>query len=146
MAGSGIHANVKHTFYLKDGSTVAAGSHLMWIADGDYELIDASERHAVAGGAANIQVLKVPSGTAKAAGTNMLSTAGFDATLTANTVRTITRSTTQANYRLARGDAIGVELSAASAALDGVVVTVRLKALSLIGAGNTWPMGPGYSS
>lgn len=131
MAGSNVDGNVKLPFAIAGGAAVADFRGQLWISDGDYELIDAAERHATLGAAANIQVLKVPSGTAKASGTNMLATAGFDATLSADVQRVIGPSATLANTRVVRGDAIAIHPSAASAALDGVSVTVRLKALSL---------------
>jgi len=133
MAGSNIHANVKVSFAVAAGAAVADFDGCLWTADMNYELIEACERHGTAGAAANITVVKVPTGTAKSAGTNMLSTAGFSAAGTANTPVFISKSTTQANTRLARGDSIGVELSAASAALDAVSVTVYLKTLSQLG-------------
>ena len=117
-------------FCVSAGAATADFDGQMWIADNDYELIDSAERHQTAGAAANIQVFKVPSGTAKASGTNMLSTAGHSAAGTADTVNTITATTTLANARVTRGDSIAIVLSAASAALDGVTVTVRLKAIS----------------
>ena len=129
MAGTNIDGNAKVHFAVAAGAAVADFDGQLWIADGNYELIDATERHGTAGAAANIQVFKVASGTAKSAGTNMLASAGFSAAGTANTNSTIAVTTTQANGRVVRGDAIGVELSAASAALDAVSVTVRLRAL-----------------
>jgi len=125
-----IDGNVKITFWVAAGAAVADYDGLLWISDGEYELIDAAERHGTAGAAANIQVFKVPSGTAKVAGTNMLVSAGFSAAAVANTVVVILPSATLANTRLTRGDAVGIELSAASAALDAVTVSVRLKARS----------------
>lgn len=131
MAGTNVDGNVKVHFAIAAGAATADFDGQLWIADGNYELIDATERHGTAGAAANIQVLKVPSGTAKASGTNMLSSAGFSAAGTANTNSTITATATQADARLTRGDAIGIELSGASASLDAVSVTCRLRALAL---------------
>lgn len=133
MAFTNIHGNQKIGFYVAAGAAVADFDGQLWIADGNYELIDASERHATAGAAADISVVKVPSGTAKDSGTLMLASAGFAAAGTANTVVTIGPSATVANTRVARGDGVGIKLSGASAALDGVSVTVRLKALSQLG-------------
>lgn len=143
-SGTDIHGNVKHSFSVLGGAVVADFVGQGWIADGDYELLDATERHAVAGAAANLQLFKVPSGTAKASGTNMLSTAGFAAAGTADTNVTITAVTTAVRF-VARGDMIAFFPSAASAALAGVTCTIRLRAVTPIN-NTSWPSGPGLGT
>jgi len=133
MAGSNINGNIDLNFYTAAGAVQADFDGQLQTVGGNYELIEAYERHAVAGAAANIQVFKVPSGTAKASGTNMLASAGFAAAGTADTVVVIGPSLTVSATRLVRGDSVAIVASAASAALDGVSVTVRLKALSQLG-------------
>src|SRR3990167_8111853 len=59
---------------------------IFYVAETQCFLLEAKMRHAVAGGAsAEVNVIKVPSGTAKSAGQSMLISA-FDLTAAANTV------------------------------------------------------------
>lgn len=116
-------------FHINVAAAVADFDGQLWLSDGEYEIVEARERHGVAGAAANIQVLKVPSGTAKASGTNMLEDAGFSAAAVANTVVRKGPTATAADRKITAGDGVGIELSGASAALDGVAVTVVLKKL-----------------
>lgn len=111
------------------GATAADFDGLFFVADAAYEIVSVKERHAVAGsdgGAVTLMVKKVPSGTAKASGTDTLS-AGINMKATANTNQTGSLHGTVANIRLAAGDSLGLVPTGTLTALDGVTVAVHLK-------------------
>lgn len=100
-----------------------------YIAPYPVEVVSVKERHETAGadaGAVTLNVQKVPSGTAKGSGTDLLS-AGINLKGTANTNATGTLSTTVATLRLAAGDALALVPTGTLTAVDGVTVTVELK-------------------
>jgi len=108
----------------------AAGDYdgLFFIADAPYQVTAVVERHAVAGndaGAVTLMVKKVPSGTAKAAGTDVLAS-GINLKATADTNQAGTLHGTAANLQLAIGDALGVVPTGTLTTLDGVTVRVSL--------------------
>lgn len=79
-----------------------------FVADRNYRVYGAMERHSVAGsdaGAVTLTVVKATSGTAKASGVNVLSTT-FDLKSTANTPVWLGPSTTAADIVLIPGDAL----------------------------------------
>jgi hypothetical protein len=97
--------------------------------DAVYELISVRERHEVIGsdaGAVTVMVKKVPSGTAPAAGTDMLS-AGISLKAAANTVQAGALSATPANLRLAPGDSIALVSTGVLTAVAGLFVICELR-------------------
>lgn len=96
----------------------------------DFELVSVIERHQTAGndaGAVTLMVKKVPSGTAKSAGTDMLS-AGINLKAAADTNQAGALHGTLANIQGVAGDSIALVSSGTLTALDGVGVTVAIKA------------------
>lgn len=86
------------------------------------KLVRVVERHAVAGsdgGAVTLMLKKVPSGTAKASGTDMLS-AGLNLKATADTNVSGSLSATAADLLVADGDALGLVLTGTGTAVDSV--------------------------
>jgi hypothetical protein len=75
---------------------------------------------------AALMVVKVPSGTAKSAGTNCLASA-IDATAVADTNVDATLHATKANYQFADGDSMALVASGTLTALAGVFVEVEIK-------------------
>jgi hypothetical protein len=73
-----------------------------------------------------VDVLKVPSGTAKASGTTVIA-AVMDVSTTADTNKTPALHATVANLRLAAGDSLGLVGAGTLTAVDGVTVQVILK-------------------
>lgn len=93
------------------------------------KVVSVTERHQTAGtngSAVTLMLAKVPSGTAKAAGTDCLS-AGIDLKGTADTNISGTLHATAANYTLAAGDGLALVTTGTLTALDGVAVTVELQ-------------------
>lgn len=93
-----------------------------------WKLMSARERHEVAGsgGACTLMVTKVPSGTAKAAGTACLA-AGFDLTATADTNQDGTLNATEANYMFADGDQVAGVITGTPTSVAGLNVTLEFK-------------------
>lgn len=131
MAGSNINGNQTVHFSIAGGAATADFDGQGWIADGSYELMEVVERHAVASSVATaeIHVVKVPSGTAKGSGTEMLE-APLETNGTADTNQTGTLSATLANRRVTKGQMIALFLDEAATSLDGVTITLKLKALT----------------
>jgi hypothetical protein len=118
-------------FRLDGTAPATSGNHgtVFFVANGAYELVSCKERHATAGsdgGAVTTMLKKVPSGTAAASGTDMLS-AGINLKATANTNQAGSLHATQANYQLADGDGLACVLTGTPTALAGMVVEVVLK-------------------
>lgn len=112
-------------------ATAANYTACFFIADRSYEVMECIERHETAGsdgGAVTVMLKKVPSGTAPASGTDML-TAGISLKGTANTNASGTVTSTIANKRLVRGDALSLVTTGTLTAVAGVTVSVRLKAI-----------------
>lgn len=113
------------------GATATDYDGLFFIANRAYEVVSVTERHAVAGsdaGAVTLMVKKVPSGTAKASGTDTLAS-GINLKGTADTNASGTLHATQADYQLASGNALGLVPTGTLTAVDGVTVHVVLKAI-----------------
>lgn len=94
-----------------------------------WKAVSVTERHQTAGsdaGAVTVMVTKVPSGTAKGSGTDMLS-AGINLKATADTNQSGTLHGTAANYTGAAGDAVALVTTGTLTAVDGVTVTVELQ-------------------
>lgn len=125
------------TFYLGDTD---AQSQLLWrvpffIANRSYAVVQIIERHETAAtNADTVQLVKVPSGTAPASGTNILS-AGFLLNGAADTNQKITTISTikivsTAAATLSAGDALAFITSANPVAgVKGVTVSVLLRAV-----------------
>lgn len=102
---------------------------LFFTADAAYELVSVTERHETAGtngSAVTLMLTKVPSGTAKGSGTDMLS-AGIDLKGTADTNAAGALHATAANLKLAAGDSLALVPTGTLTALAGVHVTAWLK-------------------
>jgi hypothetical protein len=111
------------------GATAADFDGLFFIAHFACKVVSVRERHAVAGtngSAVTLMLKKVPSGTAKASGTDCLS-AGIDMKATADTNQSGALHATAANYTLAAGDALGLVPTGTLTSLDGVTLTVELE-------------------
>lgn len=127
------------------GGKVAGGTHLITFnipagaAAGDYDgtivvpyawkAVSVSERHQTLGtdgSAVTLMVKKVPSGTAKASGTDMLA-AGISLKATIDTVQSPALHAAAANYTGAAGDGIGLVLTGTATAVDGVTVSVEIQ-------------------
>ena len=108
----------------------------VWIADGPYEIVGASEVHAVAGNdasAVTADVVKITSTDAPGSGTTMLAST-FDLKGTANTVVDKALTTTLANRKVVSGNRIGINFGGTLTTLAGGVIVIRLKQLSSNGA------------
>lgn len=94
-----------------------------------YELVSCVERHETAGSdgsAVSLMLAKVPSGTAKSAGTNMLS-AGMDMKAVADTNVTASLHATLANIQLAPGDSVAIVPTGVLTALAGVSLELEFR-------------------
>jgi hypothetical protein len=120
---------IERTINIAAGATAADYDGLGGIAYEAMELVSAVARQGTAGsdaGAVTLMVKKVPSGTAKASGTDMLA-AGLDLKATADTNQSGTLSATLANRRLAAGDAFGLVPTGTLTAVDAVSVSLVFK-------------------
>lgn len=100
-----------------------------FIADDSYEIVSASEIHAVAGtdpGAVSLDIKKCTGTQAPAAGTTMLA-APFNLKGAAQTVQHATLTAIGANRRIARGDRIAFDFIGTLTAVDGVTVRITLR-------------------
>lgn len=116
------------TFNIPAGATAADYDGVIPIPFA-WRAVSVRERHQTAGtdaGSVGLMVKKVPSGTAKASGTDMLA-AAINLKATANTNQSGTLHGTPANYTGAAGDGIGLVSSGTLTAVDGVSVTVELE-------------------
>lgn len=114
--------------FIAAGAAAADYDGLMFIADRAYEVVQVRERHQTAGSSttASVNVKKVPSGTAKASGTDIIA-AVIDLSTTADTNQTPALHATVGNRQLAAGNAIGLVGAGTMTAVDGVTVQVVLK-------------------
>lgn len=96
----------------------------VFIADRAYVIVQIEEVHSVVGGAsAAVQVRKCSGTTAPASGT-AVAQATFDLTATINTTQTATLSATAADYTLADGDRLAIDVGGTLTGLVGVVTIV----------------------
>ena len=121
------------TRYLEgdEPQTAAKFTTPFFIADAPCELIAVAERHEVAGSdgsAVTVMVKKVPSATAPASGSDMLS-AGVSLKGAANTNLAGALHATIANRQLGEGDALALVLTGTPTSLIGVTVRCRLRYL-----------------
>jgi hypothetical protein len=118
------------TSHLNSTQAATADNYgVFYIAPYPVEVVSVRERHETAGSdgsAVTLMVAKVPSGTAKGSGTDVLS-AGINLKGTADTNAAGSLHATAANYRLAAGDALALVPTGTLTAVDGVTVTVELK-------------------
>lgn len=114
----------------RTGDTPAATDVAFFIAPRAMRVRSISEVHAVAaGGASALQVTKDTGTAAPGAGTDLLTSTGFDLNATANTVQNGTLVTTLGVTTLAAGNRLSVDFANAIQSSVGVVVTVCLFAL-----------------
>lgn len=136
MAAGDIYRNgILTSAYIRAVANIiggaAAGDYdgCFFIADEACEVVSVRERHQTLGtdgGAVTLMVKKVPSATAKAAGTDILS-AGLSLKSANDTNQSGTLHGTAANYQLAAGDALALVTTGTLTAVDGVSVHVVLK-------------------
>jgi hypothetical protein len=110
-------------------AATAANYGIFYVADRALILTAFTERHEVAGsdgGAVTLMLAKVPSGTAKGAGTDMLA-AGVNLKAAADTNQAGALHATPANYTLAAGDALALVPSGTLTAVAGVTARAVLK-------------------
>ncbi|GEM_PF-6921453 len=111
-----------------DTIVTAAQFATFFIADRNYRVYGAMERHSVAGtngSAVTLTVVKMTSGTAKASGVNVLSTT-FNLKSTADTPVWLGPSTTAADIVLLPGDALGLVSTGTLTAVVDTAVSVFL--------------------
>ncbi|NBW07805.1 MAG: hypothetical protein EBR82_07240 [Caulobacteraceae bacterium] len=100
----------------------------IWISDGAYEVISATEIHSTAGtdgGAVTLDIDKDTGTQAPTVGASVLSST-FNLKGTANTLQTISASTTPANAFIAAGDRISINITGVTTSVAGVVVVLNL--------------------
>ena len=117
------------TDVIQDVEASDAGSYCnFFVADRDWLVISITEVHRVASSGGTIQVERIPSGTAKASGNNLLATA-FDLTAGANTPRFGTLTATQADLVIRRGDRLGSKIASVTGTPEDIAITVLLRLL-----------------
>ena len=123
------HVEATAEIALDSGTLLIVGQFInFFVADRNYRVVGAREVHSVAGtdgSAVTCTVEKIPSGTAKASGVNVLSTT-FNLKSTANTPVWLGPSTTVADIRLVPGDRLGLLSSGTLTSLIDCCVTVEL--------------------
>jgi hypothetical protein len=111
-----------------NGQTASATDATIFIAARAYQVVDVSEVHSVAaGGTSTLQLTKDTSTNAPGAGTDLLTSTGFNLNATANTVQNGTLTSTTADLQLAAGDRLGLDFANAIQSSATVSVTVSLK-------------------
>lgn len=128
---NGADLSISVTANVPAGAAAADYDGRVFIADRAYQVVAVREQHQTAGsdaGAVTLMVKKVPSGTAKASGTDVLS-AGINLKATADTTQSGTLHGTTANLQLAAGDSLALVTTGVLTAVDGVSVSVALKAI-----------------
>jgi len=124
----GVTLPIMHTITGANAQTAANFTAPFFIANRPYLILEVIERHETAGsdgGVVTLMLKRVPSGTAPASGTDILS-AGISLKATANTnqVGTIGQVKT-----LQSGDSLSLVTTGTLTALVGVTVYVLLKAI-----------------
>ena len=112
-------------------TTTAVLDQQFFIADRAYQIMSISEVHAVLGtdGGSVVVQVTVDTGTdAAGAGTDVITSTGFNLKATANTTQVATLLNTAVPYLLA-GERLSVDFAGTLTSLDGVVVSVSLKPL-----------------
>jgi len=97
-----------------------------WIADADYLVVDASEKHGtVASGAASL-ALEILKGTTAPGSGNKVATASFDLTSTVNVPVFMTAAAPRLR-QISAGDRVGLDATGAAQSVANVCVTVSLQ-------------------
>lgn len=121
--------HVEATGVAHEATLVAAADFAaFFVADRQYRVLGARERHSVAGsdaGAVTLTVVKMTSGAAKAAGVNVLTTT-LNLKSAADTPVWLGPSATVADTRLVPGDALGMLSTGTLTAVIDTSVTVQL--------------------
>ena len=113
---------------VQDVEASDAGSYgNFFVSDRDWRIISISEVHRVVATGGSIQVEKIPSGTAKDSGTDLLTTA-FDLTASANVPRFGILIGTASSLILQRGERLGLVISGLSGTPEDICITVLLQA------------------
>lgn len=108
-------------------TTEAATDRAFFIATAACKVMAVSEVHSVAaGGASTLQLVKDTGTTAPGAGTDLLTSTGFDLNATANTVQVGTLVGTAASLALAAGDRLSLDWANTIQSTAGLVITVTL--------------------
>lgn len=118
-----------HTFTIAAGAAAADYDGSGLILPFKAQVVSVKERHQTLGtdgGAVTLMVKKVPSGTAKAAGTDVLA-AGINLKAANDTNQSPALHATVANSQFAAGDAVALVTTGTLTAVDGVTVTVEFK-------------------
>lgn len=134
----GSTGTIPENVFITSELLAASVDNDVWVADGDYEVVEFAETHSVVGGAAaavrprKITDTSAP-GAAAGATVKELTTANIDLTASINTVRRPTLTATKADRKFKRGDRLALDFSGTLTGLVGQV-TVVLKKLSSKGA------------
>ncbi len=126
----GVTKPVMFRLYDTTAATAANWTAPFFIADRPYYLISITERHETAGsngGAVTAMLKNVPSGTAPASGTDMLS-AGLNLKSTANTNQSGTVSTVAGARTIDTGESLSMITTGTLTDLAGVTISVVLRA------------------
>jgi hypothetical protein len=120
------------TVTYRQNANASLADESFFIADRAYQVMAIREVHSAAGndaGAVAMQVTKDTGTNAPGAGSDLLTSTGFNMKATANTVQAGTLVATAATLTLAAGDRLAVDFNGTLTTLAGVVVTVVLKRL-----------------
>lgn len=127
LPATGISKGVIEIINFVGQTTEAATDRTIFIATQACKVIAASESHGVAaGGASALQLSKETGTTAPGAGTDLLTSTGFDLNATANTVQVGTLIATAATLTLAAGDRLSLDWANAIQSSAGICVTVTI--------------------
>lgn len=127
-SGAAVAGMVIATMFVPAGAAAGDYDGRLFQADRPYIVTFVREQHQALGtdgGAVTLMVKKVPSATAKSAGTDILA-AGINLKAANDTIQSPALHATPANYTLAAGDSLGLVTTGTLTAVDGVSVTVGL--------------------
>lgn len=130
--GRGTKSFVTISASLAGTAAATAGNYgVIFVADRDYEIIEARESHTTAGsdaGAVTLQIEKLTGTQALDAGVATLAST-FNLKGTANTVQKVDATTTTPNNKIAAGDRLALKDTGVLTAVAGVAVTLVLRAI-----------------
>lgn len=127
LPSSGLGAGQVFSETYVGQTTEAATDRAFFVATAACKVIAVSEVHSVAaGGASALQLVKDTGTTAPGAGTDLLTSTGFDLNATANTVQVGTLVGTASSLALAAGDRLSLDWANTIQSTAGLVVTVTL--------------------
>ena len=129
----GFHGTVVPIMAVLRGTSAVTVSNYttsFFIAQRSYIVLQVRARWEVkeTSGTPTLQVKKVPDGTATASGSNLLK-AGIDMTLVADTIVTGNLVDNQETLRIVDGDALSLEATGSVNEVDGLTVSVLLRAI-----------------